>query len=161
WLAKPREELVQLGQEVEVRVKEALRVAREKPAGMAFLPDLRPTFAPPVWRQAVWSADDGITRPNWLPRGAQDADAAIHAALLGVGRNALAQAAKTWKTHEREQLAQDVEAVLADWGDVPGAARVRPGDSRAAVARYLRSEGVSRAAFPTKAEDLERAIDLL
>jgi hypothetical protein len=67
----------------------------------------------------------------------------LGAALLPVGRQALAQAIVPWRGSKRTALlADDVETALASWGDATAPAlAVTPGAARAEVARLLRSPG--------------------
>jgi hypothetical protein len=80
-------------------------------------------------------------------------------ALLGRGRAILGQAAAAWRRHGSDALAQQAEAVLAEWGEVPPLRPgLAPGDTRAEVARLLGATGKGRA---LTAGVPQRALDVL
>ncbi|HEX5269708.1 MAG TPA: hypothetical protein VFW33_04430, partial [Gemmataceae bacterium] len=81
-------------------------------------------------------------------------------ALLAPGRPALTRAVAAWRASKHTALlADDVEAALRDWGEVPPPApAVAPGAARADVARLLRSPGQGHV---VPALTTNRALDLL
>ena len=82
----------------------------------------------------------------------------LGSALLSGGRNALEQAATSWRTAGRVALADDVTAALKDWGEVPTPTlAVQLGTPRNEVIRLLRSPGQGRAIV---ALSTPRAFDL-
>jgi hypothetical protein len=84
----------------------------------------------------------------------------LGAALLPPGRQVLAQGAAAWRGAEHTaQLAGDIDAALAEWGEAPALTlAVTPGARRAEVGRTLRRPGKARVIV---APDPARAIDLL
>jgi hypothetical protein len=83
----------------------------------------------------------------------------LGATLLARGRGALAAAGAAWRQAGRQDLAGQVDAALARWGNVPPLPMsTRPGLGRGAVERLLASAGKGHA---LRAADNGRAFDLL
>jgi hypothetical protein len=87
----------------------------------------------------------------------------LGAALLPVGRRALAQAGKAWK-EDKASLAGDIETVLAEWGPVPDAEPALSfGTPRDRVGRFLgvAPSASSRTVAVREPEQIDHALDLL
>jgi hypothetical protein len=83
---------------------------------------------------------------------------ALGSALLGRGRKVLARAETAWRANQRNDLADQAKADLAEWSETPAPTLpVRLGTPRALVSRTISSHGTGRTlATP----DLTRALDL-
>jgi hypothetical protein len=83
----------------------------------------------------------------------------LGATLLGRGRTVLAQAASAWRAVKNPELADQAEAVLARWGEVPASPLpVRIGDDRRQVATLFGGTGPDLA---LQAPNTLRALDML
>jgi hypothetical protein len=88
----------------------------------------------------------------------------LGAALLSQGREALTQAAAAWKAPKENKtaLAQDVEAALADWGDVPTVNPVLvPGASKDEVTGLFQRPVRGKTVAAESPAAVSRALDLL
>jgi hypothetical protein len=88
----------------------------------------------------------------------------LGAALLPVGRQALALAARAWREpkQNKKALAEDVEAALAAWGELPAPVfGLRPHAGRADLASLFGRPAEGRAATATAPAGVQRALDLL
>jgi hypothetical protein len=85
----------------------------------------------------------------------------LGAALLPAGRRALREAAAAWRGAGKKTLADDVDAALAAWGDVPPPAPlVSTGAPGTAVARAFHAPAYGRT-IPALGANAGRAFDLL
>ncbi len=88
----------------------------------------------------------------------------LGAALLPLGRRALAEAAAAWKKskNNKQDLAQDIDAALKDWGESPPPApALAPGASESEAVRLFGRPAVGQAVVADKPEAVGRALDLL
>ena len=88
----------------------------------------------------------------------------LGAALLPLGRRALADAAAAWRKPDvnKPSLADDADAALKQWGDSPPPAlALAPGASEFEAARIFQRPPVRRAVAADKPESVARALDLL
>jgi hypothetical protein len=88
----------------------------------------------------------------------------VGAALLPAGRHALAEAVPALRDPKvnKKRLADDIEAALKDWGEVPAPAMaVDLGTPRAEVARVFRSQEKGRVLTAVARPNSQRAVDLL
>jgi hypothetical protein len=89
---------------------------------------------------------------------AKAAEGALGATLLPRGRETLARAAVAWRAAKKTELAEEVEAAVASWGQAPELVLgVRRGTPQAEVRRLLRTTGEGRA---VPAVSTARAFDL-
>ncbi len=88
----------------------------------------------------------------------------LGAALLPLGRRALVEAAAAWKKskNNKQDLAQDIDAALKDWGESPPPApALAPGASEFEAVRLFGRPAVGQAVVADKPEAVGRALDLL
>ena len=88
----------------------------------------------------------------------------LGAALLPLGRRALADAAAAWRKPavNKPTLAEDADAALKRWGDSPPPAlALPPGASELEAARIFQRSPVGQATAADKPESVARALDLL
>lgn len=90
---------------------------------------------------------------------ARAAQGPLGSVLLSPGRVLLGKAAAAWKVDKRPDLAEQAEAILATWGDVPAPKLpLQPGATRTEVGAMFRSPARGKA---VPASDVVRALDLL
>ena len=88
----------------------------------------------------------------------------LGAALLPLGRRALADAAAAWRKPavNKPSLAEDADAALKQWGDLPPPAlALAPGASEFEAARVFQRPPVRQVVAADKPESVARALDLL
>ena len=88
----------------------------------------------------------------------------LGAALLPLGRRALAEAAEAWKKPRagKPELAQDIGAALKDWGEAPPPApALAPGASEFEAVRLFGRPAAGQAVVADRPEAVARALDLL
>ncbi len=83
WLKLSRPELAKLSDEWSATVKNDQQAARNSPDAVDLLPRLAPPVRVPVFREAVFSAESGLSLPPYLQPGARDARVALHLARFG------------------------------------------------------------------------------
>jgi hypothetical protein len=88
----------------------------------------------------------------------------LGAALLPLGKHALVEAAAAWRTGERPKkiLAEEVEAALKEWGEVPAPQPgLLPGVPREAVTRCFAAPLTGHTVAAATPANVTRALDLL
>lgn len=100
-------------------------------------------------------------------RSVLDAKAAagpLGAALLPVGRQALAQATAAWRQPRwnKTALAADIDAVLAEWGKTPDPVPAIPmGAKQSEIAELFNAQAEGRAVLARTPAAVQRSLDLL
>lgn len=82
-LGKPRKELATEAEELQKRIATQEQARHEGKRRHSLMPDLRLPLAIPVWREARFRSEAGISLPPYVPEGVQDAVLAIHVARFG------------------------------------------------------------------------------
>jgi hypothetical protein len=82
-LSRPRAELAALGESWAEKVRNQHIMVRQGQLPFTLLPDVRLPLAVPVWRQARYSANAGVSLPPYHPEGAHDSGLALHLARHG------------------------------------------------------------------------------
>src|SRR5262245_366020 len=72
WLKKPRPELARLADQWAETVKKETENARNNPDSVDLLPGLTPPLVVPVFQQAAWSDEAGLSLPPYLKPGDHD-----------------------------------------------------------------------------------------
>jgi hypothetical protein len=103
WLKLSRPELAKLSDEWTATVKNDQQAARNSPDAVDLLPRLAPPVRLPVFREAVFSAESGLSLPPYLQPGVHDARVALHLARFGDHEAAL-KLAPPGDTELRKQI---------------------------------------------------------
>jgi hypothetical protein len=82
-LSRSRSDLAALGVEWSAKVRDQEKAIRLGELRQSLLPDLRVPLAPPVLREASYSAQVGISLPPYAAEGKPDVDLAMHLARHG------------------------------------------------------------------------------
>jgi hypothetical protein len=88
----------------------------------------------------------------------------LGAVLLPAGRRALILAAKAWREsgQNHNDLAEDIEKAIADWGPVPEPIpQLQPGAAKNAVAAVFGTRISGKIVLALKPEDMGRPLDLM
>ena len=84
WLDQPRAELANLSEDRTEAVKQGLVDTRTANNALAeLLPNLKPSLAPPVFRDVKYSKKAGVSLPTYLAEGTPDREVAWHLARFG------------------------------------------------------------------------------
>lgn len=120
-LQKPRPELAHLADDLTNKIQVQLRAIREGRVQAQFLPDLPLPVAVPVWREAKYHADTGISLPPYLAPGQKDPELALHLARYGD-----AEAARKLADDKDQATLKQIESLAysrnypAEWTRVVG-----------------------------------------
>jgi hypothetical protein len=82
-LAKPRQELAELGEEWAAKIRVQEKSRRDTTVSFLLLPDLHLPLVVPVLREAKFSPQAGLSLPPYVADGARDNDLALHLARFG------------------------------------------------------------------------------
>ena len=88
----------------------------------------------------------------------------LRAALLPLGKHALTEAARIWRKppHEKTRLADQIEAALADWGEVPvPVPSLAIGANRRQITDLFATSPFGKAVLATTPTGVDRVLDLL
>src|SRR5438128_7253553 len=82
-LTKPRAELASQAAAMETQIQAQDELRRDGRLLFELLPETRLPLAPPIWREAKFSAERGFSVPPYLAGGARDTPLALHLARHG------------------------------------------------------------------------------